>query len=217
MTARQPFTVHRGRFIALPRAHIDTDAIMPARFLKRIERTGYGNLVFADWRARPGQADRDFPLDKPEARGATILVVGENFGCGSSREHAVWGLVQAGFRAVVAPRVGTTPGFADIFRNNAFKNGLLPVEVTQAFADRLYALGAGELTVDLTRCRVVLHTAPQDVEEPFSIPESARYMLLHGLDDIGLTLQYEEHIAAYERAHPELAPAEVPEQDALSG
>ena len=202
----QPFTVHTGRFVALPRTDINTDAIIPARYLKLIRRDGFGELLFADWRVRNGRPDPDFVLHRPEADGATILVVGHNFGCGSSREHAVWALVQAGFRAVVAPRRGDTPGFADIFRNNAYKNGLLPVEVTEQFAAPLFKAGAGRLTIDLNQCVVTAHLANGDVREPFAVPESARHMLLHGLDEIDLTLELESAIAAYEARHGEVVP-----------
>jgi 3-isopropylmalate/(R)-2-methylmalate dehydratase small subunit len=196
----EPFTRHRGTFVCLDRASIDTDAIMPARYLKRIERTGYGEFLFEDIRKKDGQPDPGFPLHRPEARGATVLVARQNFGTGSSREHAVWGIAQAGFRVVVAPRVGPTAGFADIFRQNAYKNGLLPVEVSEEFADRLFAAGTGEIEVDLAAQTITAHlaTSPNPHTERFAVPGGAKEMLLQGLDEIGLTLQYEEAIAAYE-------------------
>jgi 3-isopropylmalate/(R)-2-methylmalate dehydratase small subunit len=203
----QPFVTHRGRFVTLDRANIDTDAIIPARFLKKIERVGFGELLFKDLRQKDGRPDPNFPLNRPDAEGATVLVARQNFGCGSSREHAVWAIGQAGFRAVVAPRVGPTPGFADIFRNNSYKNGLLPVEVSEAFVDRLFQADSGEVTIDLREKTICLHLPEGDVAESFDLPEGARQMLLQGLDEISLTLQHRHDIAAYEMQHPEIASA----------
>src|SRR5262245_12488973 len=131
-----------------------------------------------DIKQKDGRPDPSFFLNLPEAAGATVLVARQNFGCGSSREHAVWAIGQAGFRAVVAPRVGPTPGFADIFRNNSYKNGLLPVEVSEAFAERLFQAGSGEVTIDLRAKEIRLHHLAGDVTEPFDLPEGARQMLL---------------------------------------
>jgi 3-isopropylmalate/(R)-2-methylmalate dehydratase small subunit len=203
----EPFVRHSGRFVTLDRANVDTDQIIPARYLKRIERTGYGEFLFEDIAQKEGRPDPAFALNRPEARDATILVARQNFGCGSSREHAVWAISQRGFRVVVAPRAGSTPGFADIFRQNSFKNGLLPVEVSAAFADRLFAFGSGRLDVDLEARRITAHLPDGKVTEEFQVPEGARRMLLEGLDEIGLTLQSAEAIARYEAAHPELTPA----------
>ncbi len=203
----EPFVTHSGRFIVLDRANVDTDQIIPARYLKRIERTGYGDFLFEDIAQKDGRPDPAFPLNRPEASGATVLVAHQNFGCGSSREHAVWAISQHGFRVVVAPRVGTTPGFADIFRQNSFKNGLLPVEISEPFAHRLFAAGGGTIDVDLEACRITARLASGDFTETFAVPEGARRMLLEGLDEIGLTLQHMDAIAAYEAAHPYLAPA----------
>jgi len=194
----QPFVVHSGKFITIDRANIDTDAIIPARFLKRIERVGYGELLFMDIRQKEGRPDPNFPLHRPEAAGASVLVTRQNFGCGSSREHAVWAISQAGFRVVIAPRAGTTPGFADIFRNNSYKNGLLPVEASEAFVNRLFLAGTGQATVDLRARRVTAHFPGGDLMEEFQVPEGARAMLLEGLDEIGMSLQYERAIAAFE-------------------
>lgn len=205
----EPFTLHTGKYITFDRANIDTDAIMPARFLKKIERTGFGELLFMDLRQKDGKPVPDFPLNRPEAAGATVLVVRQNFGCGSSREHAVWAIAQAGFRAVVAPHVGTTPGFADIFRNNAHKNGLLPVEVSEAFIQRLFQAGTGRVTIDLRAKQITAHLPGGDVTETFPIADGVQTMLLQGLDEIGLTLEHESAIAAYERQHPEVCPATV--------
>jgi 3-isopropylmalate/(R)-2-methylmalate dehydratase small subunit len=195
----EPFIVHTGRVAALPRANVDTDQIIPKQFLKRIERTGFGPALFFDWRYLPdGSPDPAFELNAPKAAGATLLLAGENFGCGSSREHAPWALAQYGFRAVLAP------SFADIFHGNCCQNGFLPVtlpaKAVQELLGRYNAAADGyELTVDL------LTTTVRDArgfESAFDIPAYRREMLLHGLDEIGRTLQQEDAIAAFERAHP---------------
>jgi len=202
----EPFVRHTGKFITLDRANVDTDAIIPARFLKKVERVGFGELLFMDIKQKDGVPIPDFPLNRADSEGATILVARQNFGCGSSREHAVWAISQAGFRSVIAPRVGATPGFADIFRNNSYKNGLLPVEVSEAFADRLFAAGTGNITVDLQARTVTAHLPNGDVTESVTVPDGARDMLLEGLDEIGLSLQYASSIDAYEARHPETTP-----------
>jgi 3-isopropylmalate/(R)-2-methylmalate dehydratase small subunit len=193
----EPFVVHTGRVAALPRANVDTDQIIPKQFLKRVERTGFGPALFFDWRYRPdGSPDPAFELNAPQAQGATVLLAGENFGCGSSREHAPWALAQYGFRAILAP------SFADIFHGNCCQNGLLPVTLAgpamQELFRRCAAASEGyELTVDL------LTTTVRDArgfEASFDIPAYRREMLLHGLDEIGRTLQHEAAIAAFERA-----------------
>ena len=184
----QPFRTHSGRAAALPRANVDTDQIIPKQFLKRIERSGFGRFLFHDWRREP-----DFELNRPEARGATILVAGENFGCGSSREHAPWALGDYGFRAIIAP------SFADIFFGNCCQNGLLPVVLAADEVEHLLQLGATgplDLTVDLERCEV---TGPAGFRATFTIDAYRRAMLLEGLDEIGRTLKLEPQIAAYER------------------
>ena len=168
---------------------------------------GFGELLFMDIKQKDGAPIPEFPLNRADSEGATILVARQNFGCGSSREHAVWAISQAGFRSVIAPRVGATPGFADIFRNNSYKNGFLPVEVSEAFADRLFAAGTGTITVDLQARTVTAHLADGDVTESFSVPDGARDMLLEGLDEIGLSLQYAGAIDAYDARHPETKPA----------
>ena len=175
-----------GRVAVLDRADVDTDQIMPKQFLKRIERTGYGEFLFFDWRKDP-----DFELNRPEAAGAKILVAGRNFGCGSSREHAAWGLQDYGFEAVVAP------SFGDIFRQNALKIGLLPIQLPAGIVRELAA--EEELVVDLEACRI---RTPDGHEIPFELDEFQRHCLLNGLDEIGLTLEHEADIAAYEAAHP---------------
>jgi 3-isopropylmalate/(R)-2-methylmalate dehydratase small subunit len=214
----EPFVQHRGRLALLDWTDVNTDLIIPARYLKRIERTGYGPFLFADKRYEPGGAPPpddatrhgperpDFPLSAGAFRGATILVVGRNFGCGSSREHAVWAVAQAGFRAVVAP--GKGEGFADIFEGNALQNGLLPVELEPAdwgTVARAASQPAGaEATIDLERQTLTLHfTAGSEATFSFEIPQASRQRLLQGLDLIGETLLNEEAIW---RAEQQAAP-----------
>ena len=190
----QPFSSHTGRVAALPRTNVDTDQIIPKQFLKRIERTGFGPCLFFDWRYRAdGSPDPRFELNKSEAEGATILVAGANFGCGSSREHAPWALGQYGFRSIIAP------SFADIFYGNCCQNGLLPVVLPEAGVAELFrraAVGPYELTVDL-RERTVRDG--RGFSETFPMDDYRRDMLLQGLDEIGRTLRQEDRIAAYER------------------
>jgi 3-isopropylmalate/(R)-2-methylmalate dehydratase small subunit len=191
-----PFTVHSGRAAALPRVNVDTDQIIPKQFLKRVERTGFGQYLFYDWRLLPdGSPNPAFELNRPGAAGATILVTGANFGCGSSREHAPWALAEYGFRAILAP------SFADIFYGNCCQNGLLPVQLGEAEIARLLkrvgaAEGGYELTVDLTQQRV---TDQHGFEASFAMDAYRRDMLLRGLDEVGLTLLNEPEIAAFER------------------
>jgi len=184
-----------GRALPLARADVDTDQIIPSHWLKRLERTGYAEGLFEAWRRDPA-----FVLNDDRYRGAVILLAGANFGCGSSREHAVWALLESGFRAVIAP------SFADIFRNNALGNGLVPVELDETTTGRLVALvradPATEIAVDIER-RIV--EAP-GVRPSFEIDDFARTRLLEGLDDIALTLRYEVDVAAYERKRPEWLP-----------
>jgi 3-isopropylmalate/(R)-2-methylmalate dehydratase small subunit len=190
------FTVHTGRVAALPRVNVDTDQIIPKQFLKRVERTGFGEFLFFDWRCRPdGSPDPGFELNRPAARGASVLLAGSNFGCGSSREHAPWALAEYGFRAIVAP------SFADIFYNNCCQNGLLPVRLAEAEIAELFrradaAPEGYELTVDLERQRV---TDGAGFEATFAIDPYRREMLLRGLDEIGRTLLEEPMITAFER------------------
>jgi 3-isopropylmalate/(R)-2-methylmalate dehydratase small subunit len=188
------FTVHTGISAVLPRVHVDTDQIIPKQFLKRIERTGFGQYLFFDWRYRPdGSDDPAFELNFPEARGASILVAGPNFGCGSSREHAPWALADYGFRAVIAP------SFGDIFYNNCCQNGLLPVRLGPGALEALFAMNATdaplELTVDLRINRV---QGPGGFTATFDMDQYRRQMLLEGLDEIGQTLKQDPLIAAYE-------------------
>jgi 3-isopropylmalate/(R)-2-methylmalate dehydratase small subunit len=192
----QPFSVHTGRAVALPRANVDTDQIIPKQFLKRIERTGFGPSLFFDWRYRAdGTPEPAFELNRPEAAGASVLITGGNFGCGSSREHAPWALAEYGFRAIVAP------SYADIFYNNCCQNGLLPVVLTDAdvqILTRRSAASAGgyTVTVDLISCRVL---DGEGFDSGFSMDDYRREMLLRGLDEIGKTLLAEERITAFER------------------
>ncbi|HUJ96023.1 MAG TPA: 3-isopropylmalate dehydratase small subunit [Terriglobales bacterium] len=192
------FRVHKGKAAPLHRANIDTDQIIPKQFLKRTERTGFGEFLFHDWRrTKDGNHDPSFPLHHPRHAGASILVTGKNFGCGSSREHAVWALDDFGFRAVIAP------SFADIFANNCVKNGVLTVVLTEEEVEdlvrRASQIHGHELTIDLEKCRV--HDE-HGFSANFEIDEFTRHCLLHGLDDIGLTLEHEGEIAAYEARHP---------------
>ncbi len=191
MVTPPPFMRHRGKVAALPRANVDTDQIVPKQFLKGVERTGFAASLFFDWRANP-----DFELNRPAAQGATILLTGPNFGCGSSREHAVWALAQYGFRAIIAP------SFADIFTANCYRNGVLPVRLPAGEVDILMrnaARGSYELVVDLAELRV---TDEQGFSTSFSADAYGRELLLRGLDEIGRTLLEEPSIAAYERSHP---------------
>jgi 3-isopropylmalate/(R)-2-methylmalate dehydratase small subunit len=218
----EPFTRHRGKVAVLDWTDVNTDLFIPARYLKRIERTGYGPLLFADKRYRPGEApapdrpDRpgaladDFPLNAPALRDATVLVVGRNFGCGSSREHAVWAVQQAGYRALIAP--GQGEGFADIFEGNAYNNGLLPIELPPedwaAIAEAGRSPAGAEVTIDLDRRVVLLHRdGRDDASYPFDVPEASRHRLLHGLDAIGETLLRDEAIRAFEARKPAWAAA----------
>ncbi len=213
----QAFTCHRGKVAVLDRADVNTDLIIPARYLKRIERTGYGPLLFADKRYVEGGAppaddpsahgaeDPDFPLNRPSLRDASVLVVGKNFGCGSSREHAVWAVAQAGYRAVIAP--GKGEGFADIFEGNAYGNGLLPLELPQDDWDAIAAAGrseeGAEVTINLDALTLTLHPADGESRTfPIDVPESQRHRLRNGLDAIAETLLDEPAIAAHEAKAP---------------
>lgn len=194
-----PFTVHTGRVALLDRGNVDTDQIIPKQFLKRIERTGFGKFLFHDWRYLPdGEPNPSFALNHPRYRGASVLVTGKNFGCGSSREHAPWALADFGFRTIIAP------SFADIFANNCFKNGLLPVVLSERQVAEIGKRAREsskdyQVTVNLEECIV---TDSEGFSSPFSIEEFQRRCLLEGLDDIGLTLQHEAEISAYESTRP---------------
>lgn len=187
--SREPFRLHRGTVAPLRRNHVDTDQIIPKQFLKRIERSGFGPFLFNDWKLDP-----QFVLNHPNYAGASVLAAGVNFGCGSSREHAAWALLDAGFRVVIAP------SFADIFRNNAIGNGVLPVALPDAAVEQI--LGRAEqladyaIDVDLEACEV---RDQFGLREPFTIDAASRQRLLDGTDDIDLILKSESDIAAFER------------------
>jgi 3-isopropylmalate/(R)-2-methylmalate dehydratase small subunit len=199
----QKFTVHKGLVAPIDRENVDTDAIIPKQFLKSIRKTGFGPNLFDEWRyldkGEPGipesqrKINPDFILNQPRYKGVSILLARKNFGCGSSREHAPWALDQFGFRAVIAP------SFADIFFNNCFKNGLLPIVLPEAAVARLFdevhAFPGYQLTVDLDRQVVV---KDQGEEMPFDVQPFRKYCLINGLDDIGLTLRHADKIREYE-------------------
>jgi 3-isopropylmalate/(R)-2-methylmalate dehydratase small subunit len=193
-----PFRIHTGRVAVLDRQNVDTDQIIPKQFLKRVERTGFGQFLFYDWRfGADGQPHPDFPLNQPRYQGASILITGRNFGCGSSREHAPWALGDYGFRAIIAP------SFADIFANNCMKNGMLSVALEETQVGELMTRANVsedyEITVDLENKSV---RDNQGFSAPFEIGDFQRFCLLEGLDDIGLTLRHEPDITAFERKRP---------------
>jgi 3-isopropylmalate/(R)-2-methylmalate dehydratase small subunit len=201
----KPFTVHRGRVAPLDRVNVDTDQIIPKQFLKRIEKTGFGQFVFYDWRfTADGARNPAFVLHEPRYEGASILVAGKNFGCGSSREHAVWALSDFGFRAVISS------SFADIFANNSTKNGFLTVRLSEddvsTLMRRAQDIDDYSVTIDLEKCEV---RDDQGFHASFPVDDFVRHCLLNGLDDIGLTLQHEPEIAIYETQHPVPAPLKI--------
>ena len=190
----EAFKEHVGLAAPLNRLNVDTDQIIPKQFLKRIERTGFGQFLFYDWRFLDnGDPNPDFVLNDPRYQEASILVAGANFGCGSSREHAPWALQQYGFKAVIAP------SFADIFRNNCYKNGILPIalpdDVTAAVMEQIESQEGYRLMIDLEAQQVI---QPDGTEHPFEIGDFEKHCLLNGLDEIGWTLQFDEQISAYE-------------------
>jgi len=207
----QAFTVLDGLVAPLDRANVDTDAIIPKQFLKSIKRAGFGPNLFDEWRyldhGEPGKSNHDRPLNaefvlnQPRYQGASVLLARENFGCGSSREHAPWALEDYGFRAIIAP------SFADIFYNNCFKNGILPIVLDAQIVDRLFReCGTNEgyaLTVDLDKQTV---TMPTGETIPFEVDAGRKHRLLNGLDDIGLTLLQADKIKAYEERRKQDAP-----------
>lgn len=194
----KPISKIHGTMAPLPRSNVDTDQIMPKQFLKRVERTGYGEFVFHDWR----KDEDDFVLERPEYQNASILVTGANFGSGSSREHAPWGLQDWGFEAIIAP------SFADIFQNNCTKIGLVPVVLSEKEVQWLIELAqadpTAEITVDL-ESQAVTHGS--EFEARFELDEFTKHRLLNGLDDIGLTMQHEGDISDFEALRPEHKPA----------
>ncbi|ABC81750.1 3-isopropylmalate dehydratase small subunit [Anaeromyxobacter dehalogenans] len=186
----EPIRVIESRTVVLPRENVDTDQIIPARFLKVTDKKGLGKALFSDWRyAADGSPRPDFVLNRPEAQGCSILVAGDNFGCGSSREHAPWALVDAGVRAVISTRI------ADIFRNNALKNGLVPVVLDPASHAKLLAAPGASVRVDVEAQTVTL---PDGSTAKFPIDGFARYCLLNGVDELGFLLAQDADIAAFE-------------------
>ncbi len=205
----EPFKHHCGIIAVVDTANVDTDQIIAKQFLKSIQRTGFGEHLFHDWRYLPdGTPDSKFSLNRPEFKGASLLVARNNFGCGSSREHAVWAVQQYGFKAVIAPRKksgdSTIPAFADIFRNNCGKNGLLTVELSEAevqtIFDEVSRHPGIKATIDLEKETFTLHT-PKEIVFSFTIDPSLKNRLLNGLDDIGITLKEEKAIQAFEKRH----------------
>ena len=198
----EKFTKHTGKAVAIDLANVDTDQIIPKQFLKRIERTGYGEFLFYDWRfTSSGDLIDNFILNRPESAGATILIAGENFGCGSSREHAPWSLLDFGFRVIIAP------SFADIFYNNSLKTGLLPIELptdsVKILSERATSTDSLFVSVDLAMTTI---TDDHGFQARFEIDEFRKNCLLNGLDDIGLTLQHEHAITDFEHITRETQP-----------
>ena len=191
-----PFVTHTGRAVPLRRSDVDTDQIIPSDWLKRVERTGFGAGLFSEWREDPS-----FVLNRPESDGATVLIAGDNFGTGSSREHAVWALQDHGFRVVISPR------FADIFRSNALKGGLLPVQLPGDTVEALMAMAEQDPTTTVTVDLGAREVRAGDVTAAFDLDDFTRWRLMEGLDDIGLTLRHESEISAFETARPAWLPA----------
>ena len=190
------FTTHTGAAAPLRRSDVDTDQIIPSDWLKRVERTGFGAGLFGEWRTDP-----DFVLEQPQHAGASVLVTGENFGTGSSREHAVWALQDYGFRAVVSPR------FGDIFRGNALKGGLLPVQVDAEVVEAVMALVEASPGTEVTVDVGARELRAGDLVASFPLDDYSRWRLMEGLDDIGLTLRHEAEITAYEARRPSFLPS----------
>jgi 3-isopropylmalate/(R)-2-methylmalate dehydratase small subunit len=198
----EPFKTHTGLVTLLDLPNVDTDQIIPKQFLKRIERTGFGQYLFYDWRFLDGgKPNPEFEMNQPRYRGASILVTRANFGCGSSREHAPWALLDYGISCIIAP------SFADIFFNNCFKNGMLPIRLPEPQVEELFQrvrrTPGYQLTVDLDRKKI---TSTDGLDWLFEVDEFRRHCLLNGLDDIGLTLQRVAKIREYETAHSGIAP-----------
>jgi 3-isopropylmalate/(R)-2-methylmalate dehydratase small subunit len=203
------FKSHRGIVAPLDRSNVDTDQIIPKQFLKSIARTGFGPQLFYDWRYLPdGKPDPAFSLNQPRYKGASILVTRNNFGCGSSREHAVWAIVQDGYQVVVAPwrqnGPERVPAFADIFRNNSFKNALLTIELSEPEVEEIFLMvdryPGLEATADVDEQRLTLHL-PEEISFHFDLDSAVKERLIHGLDDIGTSLKQEKQISEYERTH----------------
>jgi 3-isopropylmalate/(R)-2-methylmalate dehydratase small subunit len=200
------FETFTGVVCAVDRANIDTDALIPKEHLKSIKRTGFGAALFSDWRySEDGSDNPDFILNHPKTKGASILVGRNNFGCGSSREHAVWAVAQQGFKVVIAPEEGDIPGFADIFRNNCAKNGVLTIQLSAEEVNAIFDMAAADeplnATVDLEAQRVAFKQSGGDVTFVFEIDPSVKEKLLMGLDDIAESLLYESDISGFETEH----------------
>jgi len=195
----KPFTKHTGLVALMDRQHVDTDQIIPKQFLKRVEKTGFGPFLFFDWRYfEDGKTpDPKFELNAPRYRGASVLITKENFGCGSSREHAPWALLEYGFQVLIAP------SFADIFYNNCFKNGILPIVLpppqVEALFKEIQPKEGAKLTIELEKQEI---KTPDQKTISFEINPFRKHCLLKGLDDIGLTLQHESKISSFEKSHP---------------
>lgn len=205
----KPFKTFKGIIISIDRANIDTDAIIPKQFLKSIKRTGFGENLFFDWRYLPdGKSNPDFKLNDPKLKGASVLVVRNNFGCGSSREHAVWAIDQYGIKTIIAPCVeqGETkvPAFADIFRNNCSKNGVLTVELSEDNVEKIFSAAEKEngieATVNIEKQKIVFH-AKEEFTFSFDMDSSLKERFIKGLDDIGITLKEEKAISDFEKSH----------------
>ena len=206
------FETFTGVVCAVDRANIDTDALIPKEHLKSIKRTGFGPALFSDWRYNDDGTDKpDFILNQPKTKGASILVGRNNFGCGSSREHAVWAVAQQGFKVVIAPSEGDIPAFADIFRNNCAKNGVLTIQLGSNEVDRIFAMAAAdtplEATVNLEEQTVSFRQADGDAVFSFEMDQAVKEKLLLGMDDIAESLLYEEEIAGFESGHDTQLPA----------
>lgn len=205
----EAFTKHEGVIALLDTANVDTDQIIAKQFLKSIKRTGFGEHLFHDWRYKDnGELNQSFSLNDPKFKNASVLVTRNNFGCGSSREHAVWAIQQYGFRAIIAPRKdqkgGTIPGFADIFRNNCGKNGLLTIELSEAEINEIFESVSKQkgvkAFVDLDKQELVIQSEPA-LNFSFDVDAGLKERLLKGLDDIGITLHAESAITAFEKRH----------------
>ena len=205
----KPLKIHRGLIATLDRSNVDTDQIIAKQFLKSIARTGFGEHLFFDWRYNPdGKPAAEFPLNQPRFKGASILVARNNFGCGSSREHAVWAIQQYGFQIIVAAWVDRggvkIPGFADIFKNNCSKNALLTIELSETDVESIFQMvdkNPGlEATADVAQQRLTLHS-PKEISFRFDLDPGTKTRLIQGLDDIGLTLKKENEIRAFEKTH----------------
>lgn len=198
----EKFETFKGVVCAVDRANIDTDALIPKEHLKSIKRTGFGAALFSDWRYNDDGSDNaGFILNQPKTQGASILVGRNNFGCGSSREHAVWAVAQQGFKVVVAPVEGDIPGFADIFRNNCAKNGVLTVQLGSEQVDRIFEMATAEEALEATVNLEKQKVAFKDVEFAFDIDPAVKEKLLLGLDDIAESLQSEADITEFEKTH----------------